>query len=441
MAWLAEEVAWFLAYIVTAAAVLRGGKAVHLLILLFFAASFWGASLPGVHLGGFHLFGARLLLPAAWCATLWLLRHEEQRWKLFRSPFFYFALLWILWAGLSLIWAQDLVSAEKHLFHLLFGLSLPLVVMLLPPKQRELLPLIWVGTAIIIILLGAGQLVNAPEIPPKHQWLTAVYGNENDVSMFITLSLPLLAGYGLDKSRDSWWSEPLRIIALFSVLVGITLILMTSARLNYVALAMLAIIMPVIYLGKGTKGKKKIILAHRDVLAISIVIILAVSSLFFIPKVNARVKEHLYSIPREVKSVLSGDVSNARARLTLSGINLVRYSRGLGVGPGNFEHHLAEYANLGTINPHNWWLELLAEYGVLVFLAYCGIFIYLIITVSRRWKQDGHWAAGAILASLVVFPILAVAPSRLIWYPPHWLLLAVATSLASEQGSPTFSFL
>lgn len=412
----------------------------HLVILLFFAASFWGASLPGVHLAGFHLFGARLLFPAAWCASLWLLRQEVRRREFFRNPFLYFALLWLAWAGLSLIWAQDLVSAGKHLFHLLFGLSVPLIVLPLPPKQRELLPLIWVGTALAVIVLGAVQLANAQHFPPKHQWLTAVYGNENDVSMFITLSLPLLMGYGLEKSREPW-AKPLRLIALASVPVGIGLILMTSARLNYIALAMLAIIMPVIYLGRGAKKKKKIILPFRDVLAIGMVLILAVSSLLFMPKVNARLKEHLSSIPSEVKSVLAGDVANARSRLTVSGINLIRNSRGLGVGPGNFEHHLAEHANLGTINPHNWWLELLAEYGVLVFLAYGGISIFLIITLARRWKQDGHWAAGAVLASLLVFPVLAVAPSRLIWYPPHWLLLAVATSLASEQGSPTFSFL
>lgn len=407
-----------------------------ILILLFFAASFWGASLPGVQLTGIHLFGARLLLPVAWCAALWLLRDEARRRAVIKNPYFYFALVWLVWAGISLFWVQDLGIAAQHLLHLIFGLSIPLLILFLTPKQRELLPLIWVGTAVIIIFLGAVQLARVTQFPPKYHWLTAVYGNENDVSMFITLSLPLLLGYGLRRG-DGWlWSKPLRIIAVLAALVGVSLILLTTARLNFIALAMLVIILPIIFLRHSNKGKKKLLPYTKEALTVMVLLALLGISLFTAPGVNTRLKGQLASIPAEIKGALSGDMaSGARARLTVLGLNLVRDTRGLGVGPGNFEPHLTKYLQRGTLNPHNWWVELLAEYGAPVFLGYCALFIYLIIAIYRRWRRDGHWAAGAVLASLLVFPVLAIGPSRLIWYPPHWLLLAAAVALTSGQKS------
>ena len=44
----------------------------------------------------------------------------------------------------------------------------------------------------------------------------------------------------------------------------------------------------------------------------------------------------------------------------------------LGVGPGNFQYNIyPQFNTLGIINPHNWWLEILCQYGFLVFIGYC----------------------------------------------------------------------
>lgn len=157
---------------------------------------------------------------------------------------------------------------------------------------------------------------------------------------------------------------------------------------------------------------------------LAVMLIASVFGVLSVPGIKDRLKRQIVSIPKEIKTAIAIDSTSPRARLTIEGIKMAINSRGLGVGPGNFEWHIANKSVPGTPNPHNWWLELLAEYGILVLIGYILIYIKLIISTFRRWKSDRYWSAGATLVALLVFPILAVAPSRLIWYSPHWLLLA-----------------
>jgi teichuronic acid biosynthesis protein TuaE len=413
----------------------RGGVILSFIIILFFVASFWGATLPGLYVHGQHLFVARLLLPIAWLAALWLLRDRDTRRNLINNNWVRFALLWLAWAGISFFWAKDISQVGQHFIHLFFGLSLPLLMIPLSSEWREKLPFIWVGTAIVIIFIGAIQLVTANEFPPTGHWLSAVYGNENNFTMFICLSIPFLYWYGVSKGYTQWCTKASRFLALLSIPVGVVLIIMTNARLSYIGLAVLAILIPLLNFPQRKKTVNKRRWKHAGAAVLAVMLIASVFGVLSVPGIKDKLKRQIVSIPKEIKTVIAIDSTSPRARLTIEGIKMAINSRGLGVGPGNFEWHIANKSISGTPNPHNWWLELLAEYGLLVFIGYILIYIKLIISTFRRWKSDRYWPAGATLAALLVFPILAVAPSRLIWYSPHWLLLALAVSISIPEKS------
>ena len=62
----------------------------------------------------------------------------------------------------------------------------------------------------------------------------------------------------------------------------------------------------------------------------------------------------------------------------LGGYLLFLYSA-IGFGVGNAEYYMANFAKYytaGIINPHNWWLEILVDYGILVFVGYIYYILY-----------------------------------------------------------------
>ena len=98
-------------------------------------------------------------------------------------------------------------------------------------------------------------------------------------------------------------------------------------------------------------------------------------------------------------------------------INLIRNSfiflwqhLGLGVGAGNVEYHMAHfqiYNTYGILNVHNWWVEILANYGILIFVGfvafYLGLFAKLYKAYSKLTNTSEKMICEALLVGLVVF--------------------------------------
>ena len=84
----------------------------------------------------------------------------------------------------------------------------------------------------------------------------------------------------------------------------------------------------------------------------------------------------------------------------------------LGVGFGNYEPAYREYALINWPYPlghaHNYYLNLLAEVGVLGFVAYVGVWTAVFLQAIRLLKQHDGLNRGIVLGLLAVFAALAV---------------------------------
>ncbi len=74
---------------------------------------------------------------------------------------------------------------------------------------------------------------------------------------------------------------------------------------------------------------------------------------------------------------------------------------------------------------HSYLLEILAEYGFWVFIAYMLVIIKVCI---QQWnaiksRRNIYWSAG-ILASCAAFPALCSGPATIIALYPYWLWLS-----------------
>ena len=134
----------------------------------------------------------------------------------------------------------------------------------------------------------------------------------------------------------------------------------------------------------------------------------------------------------------------SRTELYKNAINASWMSGFLGLGPGGYPTFFSQYkTDTALINPHSLLMEILSQYGLLIFLA----FVLLLVSLYRRsfklysnskdyeikeWGRMGMiWVVTYILTSF--------APSSYIQFSFHWTLLALICLITETAGELTDS--
>lgn len=119
-----------------------------------------------------------------------------------------------------------------------------------------------------------------------------------------------------------------------------------------------------------------------------------------------------------------------RLNIYKDGIKAFFTSRGLGLGPGGFTEYFTRHPSVsGLVNPHNWWLEVLAQYGFPVFAAYAALLLYTFIKTLRLYHETRFWGYAFVAAIYVIFAVGCIAPSGLLRFPFLWLPVALCISM------------
>ena len=133
--------------------------------------------------------------------------------------------------------------------------------------------------------------------------------------------------------------------------------------------------------------------------------------------------------PIDIMSSKGANTSfSIRLKLFKDGCAMFVRSNFFGVGPDAFRKHVSSMRS-DSMNPHNWWMEILSEYGILVFLGYLIVYVLVIWKLIKGYLATQMAEAGIMIASLLGFFIACVASSSLLRIPAHWLIfgLAIAT--------------
>jgi len=75
--------------------------------------------------------------------------------------------------------------------------------------------------------------------------------------------------------------------------------------------------------------------------------------------------------------------------LIRNGLVFLSSTFGFGVGAGNIEYwmeHNPVYNTSSITNMHNWWIEILVAYGVIIFILYIVFFAKLFMNFYRKYK-------------------------------------------------------
>lgn len=405
-----------------------------------FLFAFFGSAFAAVNIGPFTLFPYRIFLVALLLIFIAqaLMRGEVKAPRIDLRSHLQFFLFWLMYAILSLAWSASKGDAIREIVLLLMGILLIWFAMYYSdrPEDVERLFSLWFLALCILVALGFWEHVTGQHLPNSLYFgetrtdrmfqPTGVFHNPNDYATFLTLSLPFTLGvarYTRNKTMG--------IFAFGIALAVFYLVISTGSRANMIA----SLVQLGLWVAFLTSFSRKVKLAFVGTV---VLIVMAVSFPEPIGDLFATVSSAIASLTTEAEV---GDRSvRTRGSLIRNGIFFVYSTAGFGVGAGNAEFWMQNYPRYetgGITNVHNWWFELLTNYGVYVLAGYVVIYVSIIGRLWRSWRRAPFgrvkMIAESLLLSLIGFPVAVISPSSVMAFSPNWLLFAFALAFLQQQ--------
>lgn len=331
------------------------------------------------------------------------------------------------WGAISLLWVASLGAGVRYVVFLAQGTILIFAIAGYGRDRRRLTIMLGAAAGSFLVVLTAAlferetgyrfptSMLRDPELGMRFRFLfTSVFHNVNDLATFLALWLPLLLVVYLHRHR--LWA---RIIALGLSCIVAFLIVASLSRAN--TLAAVAAVLVVLVLSVRRRVGAWAVLIAAGVLA---VVCMPALPRYFVTQ----------AVHRLSREIVSGATSqDTRVKLTQESLTLLKRTYGLGVGAGNIEARLetlrAERGDRTTaiLNMHNWWLEILANLGVIGLVLYALFYVRLLRALARAHLrlrgQDEALAALSLglLAGLVGFMVGCISSSSVLTFKPIWM--------------------
>jgi len=381
---------------------------------------FFGGAFFAVDLGPFTLFPYRAFLFLLWMLFLARILLQDAKLNLSRikvSPYLVFLAVWIVYAVLSTGWAASKSLAITYVILLFMGNSVIFFSVYYLSTLKDLRILYWVW----LLALGIQMVIGTWEATTGlHLQMSKYFGEMNAVFAFRPTGT-----FGGPNSFASFLSFGVFFILAFlrhmnkgilkKILVGailalsVYLIIMTRSRGNYLAVLL------------GLSFLSIFILRMRQTFKVAIVVGISLLVLVLVlPQQTHKVWVTGVSEFESLFNPIEPGQGSIGIRLSLAeqaGASAIK-TLGFGVGAGN-----AGY-------PHNWWLEILASYGIWIFAGYVLFYSTLVLELYKIYKtladEKEKMICEALLLSLIAFFFVSFSPSSIMTFKPQWFLFAFA---------------
>lgn len=285
-----------------------------------------------------------------------------------------FFTIWVVYAVLSLFWCKDIYVWLVHIAYLLYGCYLIVISIYLLDNKDKIFSILGIFSLcyVLVALLGFIEILYG-----KYFFATGVvttqielglpivsFGNCNNLSTFLSFGIFVYIMYVymfVDKKIFRYASYVLGFIPVI-------LIFISGSRANILGLMFCVV-------GMG------LILLLRRISFITIVLVLMLLVLFL-----------AFCFSQDIMSFINnfkyGTSNYVRWNLIRSGFDILLNSWFFGVGAGNSNiQEMYSYDVVGIYNLHNWWIQIFAEYGLGIGIAYLVNFIVLTNKLCRIYKR------------------------------------------------------
>lgn len=421
----------------------------NLIFVLFLISLSGGSYMLRLNFFGIELYAFRYILIIG-IAFMFYNKDIKLYTNKFTKIVFSFLLFWILYALISLFWCEDLKRGVHEIIYLIIGFLTYIYMFSLSIYLRNEFKYRivenWHYTAIPLILMAWWEIVTGNHLDSNYSKLLlklspmhenhfvpiTVFDNPNNFAIFLTISVTLFL-FSIHRNQN-------KLFSFILFINSIVLIFITSSRIGIVYLFFLIIFFIGYLFIKSHKLFSRVTMKFFVFNLFFIASIFTINSYsrvnkFKIELETKRTKEILERYHAKIKretGVDSRDSSsfNIRKNLIYNGIDFFKESKGIGIGAGSFEAKIINgennYPTYGYSNPHNYFIRILSQYGVIVLLIFIGILIYVIfrLFVIVFIHKKSFYDSFFILLLLICFVLMSNANSSFIPLPLNWFLIS-----------------
>ncbi len=381
------------------------------------------------------LFRGFLLLALAWGFYQYLLKIKRSKTRTCYKPLQaktknafsrLFLLGWLAYAAISVLWVMSYGGWVRQIYFIALAVLLTWLFCKYLNDKKKLYRAVCAFQLGILVqaLIGWYEVFTRNyhwlEMTPKNVAIyvegsrripIAMAANPNNFAtlMLIGVALALIC---LFQNKERWQKIVFGVIAASES----ALIVLTTSRANILGLALMAFLLILC-----TKNKWIIIAT-----LISGALLLAFP-----------LRGYLLEI-LHFNFGQSGSSDNVRANLIKNGFIFLGKSLGFGLGAGQTEYWMGHYAlhdTSGYTNMHNFWMEILVNYGLIIAIFFV---IFYVRFIWQFWKKakglptndPQRWTYWTIIALMIGFIVAAISISSIL--NMEWLWVGFALLIAYQ---------
>jgi teichuronic acid biosynthesis protein TuaE len=341
-----------------------------------------------------------------------------------------FLAIWLLYASLSIIWGQDPGGYIRYICFLTANISVVLTISCYFSNFDDLQHYfkLWISILAVMVILGlinmftGYQFLDTTPLVPRGAGLAAteyflktprgLSQNRNDYATYLALSIPFLISFlRHTKSIIYKWA------GIGFLLITIYVLVYTLSRGNYLGL-LAGVAVWFLFLERKIKNKLRIVIT---------IVILAGFLIYRLPGLTETVLNVASGRIEQLDQYSDASVM-IRQNLIKNAFEFIVDSFGLGIGAGNSDYYMIHFGKYDTSNittVHNWWVEIILEYGIPIFVLYVIFYMCMILNLWRiyfygKLSAEEEMICTPLIMSLIVFAIGCVSSSSVLNDFPMW---------------------
>jgi teichuronic acid biosynthesis protein TuaE len=342
-----------------------------------------------------------------------------------------FMLIWLTYSIFTIAWVKDDVAWFKAVYFIGIGV---ICVLLFKSIFRDTVDIVNAFRAMSIMVLVHNSIGLLEVFTGRylfyrgdhyaeyasHKNPVTMFSNTNDFATLMAMSVFILyICFANSKHIIA------KIIYTGIAASSVFLLLMTSSRANILGLV-LALTTFVFLSVKSSKNRKQFM-----VLAIIFFCFVLFTPQFY--EIAGRVVKVILNFNFNTE----GGSEFIRVNLILNGFRFLTDTFGFGTGAGNIEYWMTNHSffnTYGITNMHNWWMEILTGYGVIIFALYIVFFFRMLRDVLEIHRTSDRMrektVAIGIFCCIITFTVSSVSSSSII--PAEWLWVFWAIAIAFQ---------
>jgi O-antigen ligase len=270
---------------------------------------------------------------------------------------------------------------------------------------------------------------------------SVTFGNVNNYGAFIVFVAPYLLWGILDAKN--------KLLYFTALFLGVLFVIINGSRMGVFVAGFQIVCFLVLFI---KKLKLKYIIGELALLSFIIVLLSTdVNKLFYTanrtPVAPSEVDDSgnkqatgtdklFYTIRYRTSGMLSekDESTNERLAMIKCGLEMLKESNGFGVGAGGFEAAVVHQPSFSgkTTNPHNLFVEIFAQYGVLMAVFFC---FWLFSILYRAWHNNNLSPGGrmAVYVTVITLPFIGAMNSASLGFTYMWLFLSLIAIVATYR--------